>query len=185
MKYAGADAPASEARLRLGTSNGKYLSLAQHVVGEMLDDHAALAETVRDKGVVVGAGRFQAIAQIRDALRPFLRGTVFDGVARTEDGSRLRFRRRDGGLLDLEQLGASEIQGFLFAITFRRFGLDHSVVLIDEPELHIHPAEQAGFLRAVTALGRDNQIIAATTSTEVLAAAETGPVIDMTKRGSA
>jgi hypothetical protein len=177
----GAKAVGSDTRLRLTASNDKHRPLRAYVAGAIQADNMALADSVRDKGIALGTGQFQARQEIRDTLRPFLPGKAFDGIEPEGEGYRLRFLRRDHAVLDLEELSASEQQGVLFALTFLRLGLDHSIVLIDEPELHIPAADRVRFLQAVVELGRDNQILAATGSTEIRAAALPAQVIDLSR----
>jgi hypothetical protein len=175
-----AAAPAPAARLRLTHSNEKYRPLRAEVVAAIQADNLALADRVRDRGVAV-AGRFDARHQIAETLRPFLLGKAFDGIEPEGEGYRLRFARRDGAVLDLDELSAWEQQGVLFALTFRRLGLDHSIVLVDEPELHVHAADRVRFLQAIVALGRDNQIIAATGSAEIVGAATPLQIVDLSR----
>jgi predicted ATP-dependent endonuclease of OLD family len=54
-------------------------------------------------------------------------------------------------------------------------------MLIDEPELHVHAADRVRFLQAIVALGRDNQIIAATGSAEIVAAATPWQIVDLSR----
>ena len=81
-----------------------------------------------------------------------------------------------GACIGLEELSDSEHQAALFALAFPDFGLEGSLVLVDEPDLHIHAAHRVRFLHALVGLGRDNQIIAATGSAEIVAAASAGQV---------
>ena len=67
----------------------------------------------------------------------------------------------------------------LFAATACAIGLDHSVVLVDRPELHLAPGEAAAFVAGLRALGVENQSFLATSSREVAAAAEGAAVIDV------
>ncbi len=91
----------------------------------------------------------------------------------------VRFVRRDHALVALDELSDAEQQGVLFALAFRHLGLNRSLVLLDEPELHVHAADRARFLHAIVGLGHDNQILAATGSTEILSAASPGQIIDL------
>ena len=54
-------------------------------------------------------------------------------------------------------------------------------ILIDEPELHLHPAGHARLFGALLALGKQNQVIAATTSAEILKTVPADHVIDLSK----
>jgi predicted ATPase len=176
--------PGPEAQLRLVPTNEKYRPLRAYAVAQIQADNQAVADTARERGVVVGSGQFHAQQEIRDMLRPFLREKVFDGIEPEQAGYRLRFRCNDNTVLDLDELSASEQQGVLFALTFRQQELHHSIVLIDEPERHVHPAHVEGFLSSLAALGRDNQIITATSSPGLLRRAIEGQVIDLSFSGA-
>jgi hypothetical protein len=160
--------PADEARLRLVADNEKHQALRPYLANALLGEALALAATLRESGVALKAGAEGPEAQLRETLRPFLHDKVLDGIEPEGDGYRIRFRGRDGAVVDLDDLSAGEKQGVLFALTFQRLGLSHSIVLIDGPELHLHPSHQAGFLAQLTQLGRDNQIVAATASPVIL-----------------
>lgn len=73
----------------------------------------------------------------------------------------------------------SELQGFLFAGAFTWLGLNRSLVLIDTPELFIHPDDHARFFQAICDLGKDNQIIAATSSPAILASVSADQILDL------
>ena len=72
----------------------------------------------------------------------------------------------------LDDLSESEKQAFLFCVTFRTLGLSRSIVLVDEPELHLHADAHASFVQALGRLGVDNQIFVATGSLEITRVAE-------------
>jgi hypothetical protein len=172
-----------EARLRLAADNEKHRALRPHLVNALLGEALALAGALRENGVALRAGVEGPDAQFREMLRPFLYDRVLDGIEPEGDGYRIRFRGRDGTVVDLDELSAGEKQGVLFALTFHRLGLNHSIVLIDEPELHQHPRQQAGFLAQVERLGQDNQIIAATASPVLLGAVAPAQVIQLSAGG--
>ena len=171
--------PVMEARTRLAASLDKYRPLRGYLIEAILNDGLSLAETVRERGIAVRRAEPDAQTGIREALRALLRDKAFDGIDRPESGYRVRFRCRDGEIVDLDELSASERQAVLFGVTFLRSGVHRSLVLIDSPELHVHPRRQTDFFSALCALGRDNQIIAATTSPELLSAVRTDQVIDL------
>jgi hypothetical protein len=170
-----------EARTRLALSLDKYRPLRGYLIEAILNDGLALAETVRERGIALRRPEPDAQTWIRDVLKLVLRDKAFDGIDRAESGYRVRFRGRDGEIGDLDELSASERQAVLFSVTFLRSGVHGSLVLIDTPELHIHPNRQADLFAALCALGRDNQIIAATTSSELLASVQPDQVIDLSR----
>ncbi len=69
----------------------------------------------------------------------------------------------------LSRLSSAEEQAVLIACTVVRFGLESGLVLIDQPELHLHAAEQESFLEGLFALVPDAQVIIATGSSALLA----------------
>jgi hypothetical protein len=177
----GDTSPVMAARARLGTSLDKYRPLRSYLIDAILNDGLALAETVREHGIALRRTEPDALALIRESLRPLLRDKAFDGIDRPETGYRVRFRSRDGEVVDLDELSASERQAVLFGVTFLRSGVHGSLVLIDSPELHIHPSRQADFFAALCARGRDNQIVAATTSLAVLGSVRADQVVDLSR----
>jgi hypothetical protein len=175
----GGPSPAMEARTRLTLSLDKYRPLRDYLIEATLNDGLSLGEAVRERGIALRSAEPDAQARIREALRPLLRDKAFDGVDRPEVGFRVRFRCRDGEIVDLDELSAGERQAVLFGVTFLRSGVHRSLVLIDSPELHVHPRRQAQLFAAVCALGRDNQILATTTSPELLRSVPPDQVIDL------
>jgi predicted ATPase len=87
--------------------------------------------------------------------------------------------RRTKEVVGPDDLSEGEAQAVLFALAFRAFGLRGSLVLVDEPELHIHASRRVPFLHGLIGLGPDNQLIVATGAAELLNAADPGQVIDL------
>jgi hypothetical protein len=165
------------ARLRLSTSPGKYAGVRQTLIELALADAMHAAESLAAKGLVTRWEQRDSLAPVKrslPALAPWLRLTS----VRPRDGVYcVQLQRADGAEIELEDLSESEQQALLFCVVFDRLGLNHSVVLIDQPELFIHPDQQAHFLRALEGLGVDNQIVAATSSAELLAAASAQQIV--------
>ena len=86
------------------------------------------------------------------------------------------FRGKDGARSLLE-LSASEVDAVLLAATATLIGLSYSVVLIDRPELHADPTFVPKLLEGLLSLGREPQIIVATSSAEVIHAATSRGVV--------
>lgn len=89
---------------------------------------------------------------------------------------------RDGEVTyPLEQAASGEqvILEYLTRLTYPS-PLNHSVILIDEPEIHLHPGWIRQLYRALPSIGVNNQFILSTHSLELRAmAAEDGALIDM------
>jgi len=156
MRHAPSDASAAaDVRSCLTTSKDKYRALRSFLVDRVLESTTALAQELRERGVALRTSQADAVAHLRELLRPFLDDKVFDGIDPEGNGYRVRFRTRGGEVIDLDDLCASERQGVLFAMTFERSGLHHSLVLIDTPELHLHPSRHASVFAALMTRGRD------------------------------
>lgn len=94
-------------------------------------------------------------------------GKRLEGV--TED-LRVVFRTVDGLRIDFDDLSAGERSVLALFSSLIRAGLRRSVILIDEPEQHLHPRWQAELPRVLAEQARqfENQFILATHSVEVV-----------------
>jgi predicted ATPase len=169
----------AEARERLGRDPDKYApvirSFVDLAVEQGLRANAALAE----RGIALRLSAPDAFGPLRAAIARILPDLRFAAVEPRDGAPRVLFERRDGTQVALERLSAFEQQGVLFAVSFWRIGLEHSLVLVDEPELHVHPREQARFLRAIVGLGSDNQVIVATGSEAIVQEATPWQLVDL------
>jgi len=170
-------------RLRATRDAEKYACLIDGLRDAALTQAATAAQVLSERGVALRRNVPDALQGYKDAVAAMLPELRLRGFDLADEGG-LRFQRRT---LDdhaaLAELSESERQGVLFALAFRYFGLDESLVLIDEPELHIHAADRVRFLRALVGLGTGNQLVVATGAAELVQAAAPGQVIDLTARG--
>jgi hypothetical protein len=162
---------ASEARLRLGKSPDKYGSVRRALIELAQGEGLRAVELLRARGVLLESDCADALAPYKKSLAGLLPDLRLLGVETRDSGPAVLFERRDGGVLGIEELSESEQQAVLFCVTFVKIGLNHSIVLIDEPELHVHAAERARILAAIAGLGADNQLIVATGADEIVSAA--------------
>ncbi|MFO0587772.1 MAG: AAA family ATPase [Polyangiaceae bacterium] len=87
--------------------------------------------------------------------------------------------RRNGARAEMSDLSHGEKQGLFFAVLFAVVGFQRSIVLVDTPELYIHPAEHRAFFDAFCRLGTDNQLIVATTSPAILGSVPSEHIVDL------
>jgi hypothetical protein len=156
---------AIEQRMRLEPSNDKFAGLTGWAAVEILRDRLALADTLRERGVVLRGRDSEREAELGRVVGRFLKSSALHGL---DDRQHLSFTTPDGLRLGVEELTAQERQGLLFALSFRRNGIHRSLVLVDTPEAHVVPSAQRSFLEEITRLGEENQVIAATHSTSLL-----------------
>lgn len=172
---------AAEGRLRLTDDPEKYGGLRRHF-GDLARAQAAQVMAALDaQGIAMRTQHADALSPYKEAVAALLPSLRLLRIEPAERSIRVLFQRRDSLVLELSELSESERQAVLLAATFRRLGLHHSVVLIDTPELHQHPSRHAELFAGLCALGRDNQIIAATSSAELLASARPDQVIDLSR----
>lgn len=88
----------------------------------------------------------------------------------------LHVKTRDGALHPLDALSSGELQVLLFVSELARRWTPGSLVLIDEPELHLHEAWLAGLWRTIGELQRERggQVIVTTQSNYLFGLAEPG-----------
>jgi len=170
--------PAAEARVRLTRDPDKYAGILPRLREIAREDADLARRLVAEQGIALRRSVPDALAPFKEAVAALLPDLRLVDVE-TGDRGAVRFVRRDGARVERGDLSESEQQGVLFALAFRHLGLAGSLVLIDEPELHIHAAHRVRFLQDLVTLGRDNQIIAATGSAEIVAAAASGQLIDL------
>jgi hypothetical protein len=90
------------------------------------------------------------------------------------------FRSAGRGLaraaVDVTELSASEADAVIFAATFTLLRLDHSIAMIDRPELHTDPSLQLAYMKAIARLGSDTQLLLATSSAALIGAVDPSQV---------
>jgi hypothetical protein len=152
---------AEQRRLRLAADTRKYAVISRF----LLDLTAEAGE------------RAEEMARFERAFSALCPTRSFAGTRRVGSVRAPMFRGRSGDEVELARLSQSEQQAVLFAATATMVGLSHSLVLVDEPELHVGSDRAAAFVDALAALGEDNQLIVATGSREIVAAAPPGSII--------
>ncbi len=87
----------------------------------------------------------------------------------------LCFSSRGGAPLTAAQLSHGEADAVIFAATAAAIGLDHSLIFIDRPDLHVDDLDH--LVAGLASLGHDNQLIL--TGRRELAAARGGHVVTL------
>jgi energy-coupling factor transporter ATP-binding protein EcfA2 len=110
------------------------------------------------------------IPKIREKLNLLFPGTNLVGTAEMESATAPRVKssyfllEREGRVFDLAEMSSGEQAFFAIIYDFVRLGIQRSVVLVDELELHLHPPEQQAFLAGLQKLGPDCQFLITTHS---------------------
>ena len=78
------------------------------------------------------------------------------------------FKNSSGDTFDINNLSSGEKQLFLRTLAIRTMEPENSIILIDEPELSLHPRWQQRIVDVYRKIGKNNQIIIATHSPHIL-----------------
>ena len=78
------------------------------------------------------------------------------------------FTNSSGDEFDINELSSGEKQLFLRTLAIKMLNPENSIILIDEPELSLHPKWQQRIVDVYRKIGKNNQIILATHSPHIL-----------------
>jgi len=78
------------------------------------------------------------------------------------------FTNSSGDEFDINELSSGEKQLFLRTLAIKMLNPENSIILIDEPELSLHPRWQQRIVDVYRKIGKNNQIIIATHSPHIL-----------------
>ncbi|MCP4137750.1 MAG: ATP-binding protein [bacterium] len=89
------------------------------------------------------------------------------------DGSRMPiFTNSSGKEFNITGLSSGEKQLFFRIMALKMVEANNSIILVDEPEISLHPSWQQKILKVYETVGKNNQIIVGTHSPHVVSAAK-------------
>ena len=102
------------------------------------------------------------------------------GISR--DGKNMPiFENSQGEEFDINELSSGEKQLFLRTLSIKMLEPEDSIILIDEPELSLHPKWQQQIIKVYQNIGKNNQIIVATHSPHILGSVPSENIIILSK----
>lgn len=137
--------------------------------------NAFMSDKISQDEEIPGTQHLKAISKIMKALKNFYQGADFeikiDKVSSNiEDGFDvfLKYPNSAGHFVALDNLSSGEIELFSFLSTIIRKDLADGILIVDEPELHLHVSWHRVILNALRDLLPNTQIICATHSIEII-----------------
>ena len=91
------------------------------------------------------------------------------------------FENSQGEEFDINELSSGEKQLFLRTLSIKMLEPEDSIILIDEPELSLHPKWQQQIIKVYQSIGKNNQIIVATHSPHILGSVHSENIIILSK----
>lgn len=91
------------------------------------------------------------------------------------------FENSQGEEFDINELSSGEKQLFLRTLSIKMLEPEDSIILIDEPELSLHPKWQQQIIKVYQNIGKNNQIIVATHSPHILGSVRSENIIILSK----
>lgn len=89
------------------------------------------------------------------------------GLSKDEDTIPI-FRNIEGKEFDISGLSSGEKQLFLRALSLKFLNVNNSIILIDEPEISLHPRWQRKIINVYENIGENNQLVIATHSPHII-----------------
>lgn len=91
------------------------------------------------------------------------------------------FKNSFGEEFDINGLSSGEKQLFLRALSLKMLEADNSIILIDEPEISLHPKWQQKIIKVYQNIGKNNQLIISTHSPEIVSSVQSEQVFILKK----
>ena len=146
----------------------EHLHFDENLLRRRLADLMQFHERV-ERGYQLRPGQRDLFADLQRAYTTVFPGRRFEGAVPRSDIDEVLnepwFFLHDGHhQYEISEMSGGERAIFPLLFDFANWQINNSVVLIDEIELHLHPPLQQALVRALPALGRNNQFIITTHS---------------------
>lgn len=130
-----------------------------------------LVNLVTDKKVgVISDTNIEVLEKIKEAFKIFFPNKVFlEELARNEEVQDYKFliKNEDQTIVDIDQLSSGEREIIAFFTYLATEAINKSILIIDEPELHLHAKWQSILVYAIHKLFPNTQLFLATHSSEI------------------
>jgi predicted ATP-dependent endonuclease of OLD family len=151
-----------------------YHSVKQYLVNLITDKKL---ETLTSENIEI-------LEKIKQSFKIFFPQKEFlEKLSRTSDTQdyRLMIKNEDGSIVDLDQLSSGEREVISFFTYLCTKATNNSILIIDEPELHLHAKWQSIILYAIHNIFPNSQLFLATHSKEIHQSASESELFELEK----
>ena len=126
-----------------------------------------ISEILKNKNEKVGDIQKKVFDEINEIFETLGIEVKIEDIS--QDGRNIPiFTNSSGDEFDINELSSGEKQLFLRTLAIKMLNPGNSIILIDEPELSLHPKWQQRIVDVYRKIGKNNQIIIATHSPHIL-----------------
>ncbi len=126
-----------------------------------------ISEMFKNKNEKVGDVQKKVFNEINEIFENLSIDVKVEDIS--QDGRNITlFTNSSGDEFDINELSSGEKQLFLRTLAIKMLNPENSIILIDEPELSLHPKWQQRIVDVYRKIGKNNQIIIATHSPYIL-----------------
>ena len=126
-----------------------------------------ISAMLKNKNEKVGDVQKKVFNEINEIFENLSIGVKVEDIS--QDGRNITlFTNSSGDEFDINELSSGEKQLFLRTLAIKMLNPENSIILIDEPELSLHPKWQQRIVDVYRKIGKNNQIIIATHSPHIL-----------------
>ena len=133
-----------------------------------------------EENLTMGQVRKKVFAEINGIFEILELDVKLSEISKDENSMPI-FTDSSGKKLGINELSSGEKQLFLRTLAIKMLEPENSIIMIDEPELSLHPKWQQKIVDVYRKIGRNNQIILATHSPHILGSVEKENIILLEK----
>jgi len=133
-----------------------------------------------EENLTMGQVRKKVFAEINGIFEILELGVKLSEISKDENSMPI-FTDSSGKKFGINELSSGEKQLFLRTLAIKMLEPENSIIMIDEPELSLHPKWQQKIVDVYRKIGRNNQIILATHSPHILGSVEKENIILLEK----
>ena len=133
-----------------------------------------------EENLTMGQVRKKVFAEINGIFEILELDVKLSEISKDENSMPI-FTDSSGKKFGINELSSGEKQLFLRTLAIKMLEPENSIIMIDEPELSLHPKWQQKIVDVYRKIGRNNQIILATHSPHILGSVEKENIILLEK----